>query len=145
RARQITLDVQRLQISYNNYIYKRDQESHERRQREALLMNTDFTPNTDTSILMEEAMARENGGLQEANRGMDELLGAGSNVMADLLLQKKTLKGAQRRILDIASTLGLSQSVLKLIDRRKDSDKIILIAGIIITLTVMYLCIRYLI
>eukprot|EP01134_Creolimax_fragrantissima_P002534 CFRG2534T1 len=137
RVQQAVHDVQRLQTSYDNYVNRRDQMAREAEEREQLLMNTNFSANTETSILMDEAMQRENNGLQDANRGLDELLGAGSNILSDLVLQKRTLKGAQRRVLDIASTLGLSQSVMRLIDRRQDVDKLILVGGIIVTLLVM--------
>ena len=53
-------------------------------------------------------------------------------------------QSTQRRLLDIASTLGISTSVLRLIERRNTQDWIILFAGMAVTVLIMYLALAYL-
>lgn len=82
---------------------------------------------------------------QSANRGVDDLLYTGSSILDNLKTQKNKLKGAHRRVLDLGNTLGLSNTTIRLIERRAREDKYVLIGGIILTLIVMVLVIMYLI
>jgi len=50
-----------------------------------------------------------------------------------------TLKGAQKKILDIANTLGLSNTVMRLIEKRTFQDKFVLFGGMILTCIIMIL------
>ena len=81
--------------------------------------------------------------LNDAHRGMDELLVSGSGVLQNLREQRVSLKGVQRKVLDIAKTLGLSNTVLRLIERRTYQDKFILYGGMIVCCVIMYLVWRY--
>ena len=56
--------------------------------------------------------------LHNASQGVDDLLGSGSSILTNLREQKAALKGVQKRILDVASTLGLSNTLIRLIDKR---------------------------
>lgn len=61
---------------------------------------------------------QHNTSLQNASHGVDELLGSGSSILSNLREQRLTLKGVHKRILDMASTLGLSNTLIRLIDKR---------------------------
>ena len=54
------------------------------------------------------------------------------------------IKGFQRRIMDITNTLNLSSTVLRLIERRSEGDKWVLIGGIIVTIIVISFVIHFL-
>ena len=58
--------------------------------------------------------------------------------------QRSTLKGAHRKILDIANTLGLSNTVMRLIERRTYQDRFILYGGMITTCLIMFILWKYL-
>lgn len=47
-------------------------------------------------------------------------------------------------MLDVANTLGLSQTVIRWIERRTAEDKYIFWGGVLVTVTVMYFAIKYL-
>lgn len=72
------------------------------------------------------------------------MLRTGSGILESLRDQRNTLKGAQRRIMDIANTLGLSNTTMRLIERRAHEDKYILFGGMVITLLIIVLVIIYL-
>ena len=54
-------------------------------------------------------------------------------------------QGAQRKILDVTNTLGLSNTVMRLIEKRQFQDKFILFGGMIVTCIIMYLVWVYLV
>lgn len=72
------------------------------------------------------------------------MLGAGRSILESIQDQGMTLKGARKKVLDLANTLGLSNTVMRMIERRSTQDKYILIAGMLIVLLCLYLALRYL-
>lgn len=113
-------------------------EEHER----DALMATSFMPN-DTTINV-DAELQHHQQLNGAHRGMDEMLFTGSNVLSSLRSQRMTLKGAHKKMLDVANTLGLSNTVMRLIERRSTQDRYVLFIGMAVTVIIMLLVWRYL-
>lgn len=117
----------------------------EEREREALLTRT-FTTNDqdrDTSIQIDAGFAH-NERLRNSHRDIDNLLGSGNSIIDNLKDQRITLKGAHKKMLDVANVLGLSNTVMRLIEKRSYQDKYILFGGMIITCVIMYLVWSYL-
>lgn len=81
--------------------------------------------------------------LQNASHGIDDMLQSGVGILENLRDQRMTIKGAHRRLYDIANTLGLSNTTMRLIERRAYQDKFILIGGMLFTLTVIGLIVVY--
>ena len=52
--------------------------------------------------------------------------------------QGASLKGVQRKLLNMAATLGLSNNVLRAIERRQLGDKLILYGGMLLTFGLIY-------
>ena len=120
----------------------RDQEARNRE----MLLNTRFTTNeasreSETSIMIDRALEHQTK-LQNTNRYMDDLLGQGSSILENLREQRGTLKGAQRKMLDVLNTLGMSNTVIRMIEKRAEGDKRILIGGMILTCFLMWGIIR---
>ena len=57
--------------------------------------------------------------------------------MGALRDQRSVLKGAHRRVLDIASSLGVSSSLMRIIERRTTGDRIIVYGGSLVVLLVL--------
>ena len=57
--------------------------------------------------------------------------------------QGDRLKGVQRGLVSMAGTLGLSDSVIQMINRREFMDRLLLVALMILTLIVFLLCYWY--
>uniref|UniRef100_A0A1B6DPV0 Golgi SNAP receptor complex member 2 n=2 Tax=Clastoptera arizonana TaxID=38151 RepID=A0A1B6DPV0_9HEMI len=144
RVDQLKYDNQHLQAAlrmHQHEVFRRRQEENEREE----LLNRRFTHNPtdqDTSILIDHSL-QHNMSLQNANKGVDDMLLSGSGILENLRDQRNTLKGAHRRIMDIANTLGLSNTTMRLIERRAYQDKYILIGGMLITLFVIVIVIMY--
>ena len=96
----------------------------------------------ETSVLIDQAL-EHNMALDRSNRHMDDLLSHGAGILQNLRDQRDTLKGIQRRMLDEASNLGMSSTVIWLMKRRQERDKYVLIGGVLVTCIVMYLVIRW--
>lgn len=142
RCDQLKYDNRHLQAALTASTQKRARREAVINEREQLLSRR-FAPNPDaTSINIDYSVQHQNS-LQNANQGVDEMLHTGTNVLDSLRSQRMTLKGAHRRIMDMASTLGLSNHTMRLIEKRASEDKVILILGVIITLLVIMLVVIY--
>ncbi|KQK73868.1 hypothetical protein AAES_163292 [Amazona aestiva] len=98
---------------------------------------------SDTTIPIDETL-QFNESLQNAHRGMDDLIGSGTNILQGLRDQRVTLKGTHKKILDVANMLGLSNTVMRLIEKRAFQDKYFMIGGMILTCVIMLLIVQYL-
>ncbi|NXC21855.1 GOSR2 protein, partial [Corythaeola cristata] len=98
---------------------------------------------SDTTIPIDETL-QFNESLQNAHRGMDDLIGSGTNILQGLRDQRVTLKGTHKKILDVANMLGLSNTVMRLIEKRAFQDKYFMIGGMVLTCVIMLLVVQYL-
>ncbi|XP_037949541.1 probable Golgi SNAP receptor complex member 2 [Teleopsis dalmanni] len=140
RVDQLKYDVRHLENSLQLYREKRQRKLNEMSEREQLLSHR-FTANStegapETCLDMDHAL-QHHSQLGNAHQGVDEMIATGGNILGSLINQRETLKGAQRRILAIGSTLGLSNHTMKLIERRFSEDKYIMLVGMAITLLVI--------
>ena len=92
----------------------------------------------------DDYMRGEHDKLLNAHRNIDELLTSGSNIIGSLRDQRGTLTGVRRRMGELANTLGLSSSIMGLIEKRIYSDKILLFGGMFIFTACILLFMYYL-
>ncbi|KAF8768181.1 Golgi SNAP receptor complex member 2-like [Argiope bruennichi] len=140
---QLKYDCRHYQTSLQNAIHRRMLREQEMREREELLSKKFSTNEENTTIMIDHSL-QHNTSLQNANRGMDDLLGSGNSILTNLREQRVTLKGAHKKILDIANTLGLSNTVMRLIEKRTYQDKYVLFGGMFVTCVIMFLVVKYL-
>lgn len=147
RVDQLKNDCRHLQTAIQNISRRRQTWRDQQLQREQLLSQR-FTCNQqhreDTSIAIDAAL-QVNDRLQNSHNGMDNLLGMGGATLANLRDQREMLRNARRRLMGVASTLGLSNTVMRLVERRAVGDRYLLFGGMIATVIVMYLMWRYLV
>lgn len=93
---------------------------------------------------MENHLLRENNFLQNTHNQLDEFLDRGRNVLSDLQDQRSVLKGAQRRLYSIGTTLGISGDTIRMIERRAKRDKWVFYGGIVVFLVFCWLVVRWL-
>jgi Golgi SNAP receptor complex protein 2 len=121
------------------YQQKRQRREMEATEREQLLTRR-FQPNSETTIDLDYSL-QHNTQMQGAHKGVDEMLLTGNNIMDSLRNQRDLLKGAKTRMLNIGSTLGLSDHTLRLIERRLTEDRYVMFAGMFVTLCIIGLVI----
>uniref|UniRef100_A0A182R5X2 Golgi SNAP receptor complex member 2 n=1 Tax=Anopheles funestus TaxID=62324 RepID=A0A182R5X2_ANOFN len=137
RVDQLKYDIRHLQAALKLYQDKKQRRETEMAERENLL-NKRFTANTETSIDIDYSLQHHNS-MQNAHRGVDEMIWTGSNVLDGLRSQRETLKGARKRILDVGNTLGLSNQTMKMIERRLVEDKYVMYGGMFVTTVIICL------
>ncbi|KAI1896508.1 hypothetical protein AGOR_G00095500 [Albula goreensis] len=142
RVDQLKYDVQHLQTALRNFQHRRYMREAQEREREELMTRTFTTNDADTSIPIDETL-QFNSSLHNAHRGMDDLLGSGSSILDGLRDQRGTLKGTHKKMLDVANMLGLSNTVMRLIEKRAFQDKFIMMGGMLVTCVVMFLVVKY--
>lgn len=142
RCDQLKYDNRHLQAALASSRQKRARKEAALTEREQLLSRR-FAPNPDVTAINIDYSVQHQNSLQNSHRGVDEMLHTGANALDSLRSQRMTLKGAQKRIMDMASTLGISNHTMKLIQKRASEDKVILIFGCVITLIVIMLVVIY--
>lgn len=136
RCDQLKYDCKHLKAALTASQQKRKRKEQAAYERE-LLLSRKFEPNSEEiSINLDFGVQHQNA-LHRANRGVDEMLQTGANALESLRSQRITLKGAHRKIVDMANTLGLSSHTMKLIEKRASEDKIILIVGMVFTIIII--------
>ncbi|XP_062612607.1 Golgi SNAP receptor complex member 2-like [Saccostrea cucullata] len=142
RADQLKYDCQHIQAGLRQLQQKRHMLEQQELDREELMSRTFTANDQDTSIEIDHAVQHHER-LAFSNKEVDNMILSGHGVLENLRSQRLTLKGAQRKILDLANTLGLSNTVMRLIERRTYQDKFILYGGMILTLIIMFLIWKY--
>ncbi|KAK9752123.1 hypothetical protein QE152_g4522 [Popillia japonica] len=153
RCDQLKYDNKHLQAALFSEQQKRKRQEIARLEREQLLNRRLYSPSSrnvkdkklhDATTLDIDYAMQHSDAMHRVHQGVDEMLSTGTNALESLRSQRFTLKGAHRRIVDMANTLGLSTHTMRLIDRRVAQDKIILFGGMLVTLIVIVLVIVYL-
>jgi len=146
RVDQLKYDIQHLNAALHSQVNRVATRQREELDREELL-NTKFTTNaasrdSETSILINNAMTHQDS-LTRVNSHLDNVLAQGAEILGGLQNQSSALKGIKKKVLDVANTLGMSNTVIRMIERRGEGDKMILIFGIIGTCIFMFLVIKF--
>jgi len=146
RVDQLKGDIQHLGAALQSMASRREARRREAEERE-LLLKTEFTTNaasreSETSIMIDRALEHQ-ASLTRTNQYMDNVLGQGAEILQSLQDQRDVLKGAKRKLLDVANSLGMSDTVIRLIERRSVGDKYILIGGMVATCVFMFIVLRY--
>ncbi|XP_003737661.1 Golgi SNAP receptor complex member 2 [Galendromus occidentalis] len=139
---QLKYDVRHLKAVQENLRRKREERLMQEKNRNELLHRT-FRANEDTTIDMDR-MLNFHSSAQNANRGVDDLIAHGGSVLENLRHQRSTLKSARKRMLDVVNNLGLSNTVMRLIEKRGTEDRFVLFGGMALTCICMLLIVVYL-
>ncbi|GER44802.1 membrin [Striga asiatica] len=116
---------------------KRMQEAQER----AELLGRATGDSHVLKIFDEEAQAMES--VRRSSRVLEDTFATGVAILSKYSEQRDHLKRAQRKALDVLNTLGLSNSLLRLIERRNRADKWIKYAGMFITVVILIMFWRW--
>jgi len=87
--------------------------------------------------LMEEGQS-----LGRSANQMDELMETGRASLDSLRQQRERLKNTHRNALTMLNKLGLSNSVMRMIESREKNDRVVLAVGCVIVLAVLWYCLK---
>lgn len=80
---------------------------------------------------------REHQSWKDSLRNVDEMTAMGKAVLESLKSQRGILKKARRKAIDLANVLGVSSSVIRMIEKRDYGDRIIVFVGMFLALLVL--------
>lgn len=116
-----------IRSSFESHLRRREND-HAHLQKQSLFAGargSDFA-----SVDLEAAAESES--LTRSSRMVDGYLQTGQETLLELMSQRERLKGVQRQVFDMLNYLGVSNSLLKTVERRDVTDKILVFAGMLL-------------
>jgi Golgi SNAP receptor complex protein 2 len=89
------------------------------------------------------ALDEEGQSYDRSSNKVGGLVDSAYGAIAELAAQRELLKGTQRRVLDMLTTLGVSRSTIRVIERRNVVDRAIVWGGMAVTTVALYLLLRW--
>jgi Golgi SNAP receptor complex protein 2 len=83
-------------------------------------------------------LAEESQSLEQSQSAVLGLISQGEVNLSGLVEQRQRLRGVTRVLADMGSSLGLTQSTMRIIERRDITDAYLVAAGMVVTLLVIY-------
>ncbi len=121
---------------HNGTRYRGTREARERE--ELMRRRRDVMPSG-----VEAAYAEEGASLARSRQMVGDYITSGQAAMGSLVDQRERLKGAHRRVIDIAGLVTASGSILSSAMRRSKVDQLIVLCGMIITTGLLYYAWKY--
>ncbi|XP_073298116.1 membrin-11-like [Primulina huaijiensis] len=140
KVEQVSEEAESLRASLDKYLSRHQKRIQEAQERAELFGRA----NGDSHILRifdEEAQASES--VRRSSQLLEDTFATGVAILSKYSEQREHLKRAQRKALDVLNTLGLSNSLLRLIERRNRVDKWIKYAGMVFTVVVIFIFWRW--
>ncbi|XP_065853582.1 membrin-11-like [Euphorbia lathyris] len=136
KVEQVAEEAESLKQSLDRYVARNQRRMREAQERAELLGRANGESSHVLRIFDEEAQAMNS--VHNSKRMLEESLSTGSAILSKYSEQRERLKRAQRKALDVLNTVGLSNSVLRLIERRNRVDRWIKYMGMLITVVILY-------
>jgi Golgi SNAP receptor complex protein 2 len=110
----------------------------QQRERDALLSRRRRTRHATGEEGEINDLADEYQSMDSSQRMMGDLLASGQASLTGLIEQRQRMTGVKRVMLDIGSKIGLSNSTMRIIERRDVTDAYLVFGGMAVTLLLMY-------
>uniref|UniRef100_A0A914L4C4 Uncharacterized protein n=1 Tax=Meloidogyne incognita TaxID=6306 RepID=A0A914L4C4_MELIC len=106
-------------------------------------MSSRFGKQNDTKLDLEGEELHFNDRLRHSNNALDELLAQGEYTLQNLKEQHHELKGVRRKIFDVGQLFGLSNTTLRMIEKRLEEDWLLFLILCVLFIIFMYCFYRY--
>lgn len=138
KVEKVADDVDKLNRALNKHYVKEKRRQKEEDDRQELIARRAGLGGPDSLRLQmdEEAQVES---LQNSRRVVAEAYETGLAILGRMAGQRDALKAVHRKVLDVANQLGLSDSLLRVIDKRQRVDKIITYGGMLVVVLVLLL------
>lgn len=113
----------------------------ERARATALQREQLFHRRTAAATTAVEDLTAEGESLRRSEAQVDDLLESGQHTLSSLAVQRERLKATHRNALSMINTLGLSNSVMRMIQSRQKNDRYIVFGGMALCLLVLSACV----
>lgn len=85
-----------------------------------------------------QQLADEADSLANSQGMMNELLASGQANLSNLVGQRSRMRWVNRKMFDIGNKIGLSNSTMRMIEKRDATDAYLVLGGMIVTMLVIY-------
>lgn len=139
---QLKSDVYLIKNSLKTMTNRHDYRKKQAREKEELLKRR-FTTNHETRVSLEfDEELKMNEKLKHTDNMLDQMIAQGSSIFDDLQNQKFSLRSINKRFHFLTKSLGLSDTTIRLIEKRVREDKKLFFAGVTCCLIFMF-CFYY--
>lgn len=129
KVEQVAEEADHLRTAFDRQASRERRKQIEEQERAELLARRSNAPNWQSEM---EAEAAVRGNVSNSRRILDEAFETGTAILGSMSSQRDTLKAAQRKALDVINSVGLSDSLLRVIDRRQRMDRWITYGGMVL-------------
>ncbi|KAG7384427.1 Golgi SNAP receptor complex member 2 [Phytophthora pseudosyringae] len=140
KLQQLRSETHALGSTLEQHIYRLSRRAVEARERESLLGRRNGGFDSGNGAMY---AAQESESLQRSSQMVSDLTSLSQSILGDLGEQRNRMKNVRTKLLDIANRLGLSSSLLRVIERRDTVDFWIVVGGMLFTLVFLYVCYSY--
>ncbi|KAL7534187.1 hypothetical protein ACHAXR_005707, partial [Thalassiosira sp. AJA248-18] len=85
-----------------------------------------------------QQLTEEADSLANSSGMMNEILDSASTNLSSLVGQRQRMRWVNRKMLDIGNKIGLSNSTMRMIERRDSTDAYLVFGGMVVTMIVIY-------
>ena len=135
RVERLAQDFYGFRASVERHWQRMSQSERERRIRSELFDGRTSEDSSGSSAV--DAYLKEAESLERSKNYVNSLKEYGTSVLKQMDEQGDLLKSARRKVWDVANTLGLSNSLMKIIQRRERGDKWLVYGGMLVTTSVL--------
>lgn len=141
KIQQLREETNLIGSTVEQHMFRINRSAIEAQERESLLSRRSGAMEATSQAMF---ATQEHESLKRSSDMVSDLSSLSNAVLSSLGDQRSSLKTAHRKVLDIANRIGLSNSLLRVIERRDVVDKLIVYGGMVVTLVFLYICIAYL-
>lgn len=138
--REDALSIRRQGDQYDRMVHANVRQQNERaelltRRRRSRQGGGTTTDEQDLNHLADEAQS-----LHQSTLMVDDLMTTGAGALNGLVDQRQRMRGVRRIVMNMGNRLGLTNSTMRIIERRDITDAYLVLAGIVVTCIVIYVC-----
>ncbi|KAL6064289.1 Golgi SNAP receptor complex member 2 [Balamuthia mandrillaris] len=134
RVQSLAEECRDLRESMGSYLQKRHVKAVEEEQRRELFEGRRRRA-VGTGL---ESLYKEQESLGRSHHIADNIKDMGESILHNLGTQNDLLKNAHRKILDMANTLNLSRSIMRVIERRQFMDQLLVYGGMVFVVLFLF-------
>ncbi|KAK9916556.1 hypothetical protein WJX75_004123 [Coccomyxa subellipsoidea] len=131
KVEQVSEETDALRTAMEKHTHKERRRRIEEAERADLLSRSDANGGRGWRANMDDD-AQAMGYVQNSKRALEEAFQTGTAILTNMAGQRERLKSVQRKMLDLLNSVGLSDSLLRVIERRQRMDKWITYGGMIL-------------
>ncbi|CAL0317515.1 unnamed protein product [Lupinus luteus] len=136
KVEQVAEESESLRESLDKYNFRNQKRMTEAKERAELLRRVNGDSSHVLRIFDEEAQAMQS--VRTSAHELENANAIGEAILSTIHGQRERLKSAHRKALDVLNTVGISNSVLRLIERRNRVDQWIKYAGMLLTIIFVF-------